>query len=49
MLSLRPLASDDYQDWKRLWDGYLSFYKTELSDEITANTWRELNDSKMRY
>ena len=46
MLSLRALASDDYQSWKRLWDGYLSFYKTELSDEITANTWRELNDSK---
>lgn len=46
MLSLRALVNDDYQSWKRLWDGYLSFYQNELSDKITANTWRELNDPK---
>lgn len=46
MLSLRALVNDDYQSWKRLWDGYLSFYQNELSDNITANTWRELNDPK---
>lgn len=46
ILSLRVLANDDYQSWRKLWNGYLSFYQNELSDEITANTWCELNDSK---
>jgi len=46
MLSLRALASDDYQSWKRLWDGYLKFYETALSDEITSNTWSEVLDPK---
>lgn len=46
ILSLRALVNDDYQSWRKLWNGYLSFYQNELSDEITANTWRELNDSK---
>ena len=45
-MKVREIASSDYDRWLNLWHGYLEFYKSEVSDEITANTWRELNDSK---
>ena len=45
-MKVREVNSSDYETWLYLWCGYLEFYKYNLSDEITANTWRELNDSK---
>ena len=45
-MKVREVNSSDYETWLYLWCRYLEFYKYNLSDEITANTWRELNDSK---
>lgn len=41
---VRPLAADDRDEWLPLWRGYLAFYETSVSDEVTAETWRRLID-----
>lgn len=45
MLHIRPFAPEDRQAWEPLWQGYLTFYKSSLPDEVTETTWRRLNDS----
>jgi GNAT superfamily N-acetyltransferase len=40
----RPLQASDYQAWLPLWQGYLTFYETVLSDAQTALTWQRLLD-----
>ncbi len=32
---VRPLSSTDYEAWYPLWQGYLRYYKTEISDEVS--------------
>ena len=39
---VRALKLEDKSQWLPLWDGYLEFYKTELSDEQTELTWKRL-------
>lgn len=41
---IRPVRDDERADWAPLWRGYLEFYQTALSDEITAVTWARLHD-----
>lgn len=43
-MQIRPLQSADNRAWLALWRGYLTFYKTEVSDEVTAATWRRILD-----
>ena len=33
-LTIRPIERADRAEWGRLWQGYLTFYKTELPQEI---------------
>ncbi len=40
---IRSLKEEDKADWLPLWQGYLDFYQTDLTPEITENTWRELS------
>ena len=42
--NVRPLLASDYAAWLPLWQGYLSFYETALSDAQTALTWQRLLD-----
>jgi GNAT superfamily N-acetyltransferase len=44
MLQIRPFTPEDRNAWEPLWQGYLTFYKSTLSDEVTAATWHRLND-----
>lgn len=44
MVTLRPLAADDHDDWLSLWWGYLEFYETELSTAQTELTFARLVD-----
>jgi GNAT superfamily N-acetyltransferase len=44
MLQIRPLCSEDRNAWEPLWQGYLTFYKSSVPDEVTEATWRRLND-----
>ncbi len=41
-VAVHDLTPADYADWRRLWTGYLTFYKTALPDEIYDTTWRRL-------
>src|SRR5689334_11399483 len=42
--NIRTLRPEDRSQWDMLWRGYLEFYKTELSDEVSELTWRRLLD-----
>ena len=39
---IKPLASSDHEHWLSLWQGYLDFYQTSLSDAVIANTWQRI-------
>ena len=41
---IRPLAAADRLALGPLWQGYLDFYRTELSDDVTEITWARLLD-----
>jgi len=40
---IRPIAREDYAQWRPLWDGYNAFYgregETALAENITDATW----------
>lgn len=42
---IRPLASADRARWEVLWNGYLAFYKQEVSADVTEATWQRLLDA----
>ncbi len=41
-IAIRPLEPAGRAAWEPLWQGYLTFYETELKPEITAQTWQRL-------
>ena len=43
-LTIRRLVRDDFDSWESLWQAYLRFYRADLSDEITRNTFDRLVD-----
>lgn len=43
-LEIRDARASDEAEWRRLWNGYLAFYKVDLAPEVTANTWRRILD-----
>jgi GNAT superfamily N-acetyltransferase len=45
---VRPVVPADEPDWRRLWAGYLTFYRQALAPEITDLTWRRLIDAGTR-
>ncbi|MGF9757313.1 GNAT family N-acetyltransferase [Microvirga sp. 0TCS3.31] len=44
MIQIRHFRPEDREAWEPLWQGYLTFYKSSLPDEVTDETWRRLND-----
>lgn len=42
---IRPAEPRDEADWRRLWAGYLDFYRAEVSEKVTAATWARLLDA----
>lgn len=44
MIEIRPVNDQDRARWGELWEGYLSFYKTRLPDEIYDLTFSRLLD-----
>lgn len=44
---IRPLEAADRAAWQPLWDGYLRFYRTEITDAVTEATWRRLLDPQV--
>ena len=43
-LEIRAALAADEQRWFILWQGYLDFYKTELSTEQSELTWQRILD-----
>ena len=41
-MTINAITQADFDEWSGLWRGYLTFYGTQLSDEITADTFRRL-------
>lgn len=39
---IRDPTPGDEADWRRLWAGYNEFYEKQVSEPITAATWRRL-------
>jgi GNAT superfamily N-acetyltransferase len=42
--AVRPLEPRDFDAWLPLWDGYNSFYRNEVTAEVTENTFRRLHE-----
>ena len=42
MTSIQPIGPEDIDEWSELWDGYLTFYESELPAEVTAETFRRI-------
>ena len=43
-LTVRELRQEDYLEWENLWQGYLSFYRVTLAEDVTRETWNRLHD-----
>ena len=41
---IRPLGEDEREAWNPLWAGYLTFYKSALSQEISDLAWSRFHD-----
>jgi GNAT superfamily N-acetyltransferase len=47
-LTIRPIAAGDEPAWRRLWTGYLSYYRTTLPDAVYASTFARLLSDDLR-
>ena len=43
-VTIRPAGAHDRAAWNPLWQGYLTFYKHSLPDDVTELTWQRLLD-----
>jgi GNAT superfamily N-acetyltransferase len=43
---VRRLEDDDAVGWRVLWDGYTSFYRSEIPDHVTDLTFARLRDGE---
>lgn len=41
---VRDAQASDEAEWRRLWAGYLAFYRVDLAPEVTANSWARILD-----
>jgi GNAT superfamily N-acetyltransferase len=41
-LIIRPIAAEDAAAWRRLWTGYLEYYRTVLPEAVYASTFARL-------
>lgn len=44
MTTITSITTEDRTEWLALWNGYLSFYESELDEEITEATFERLVD-----
>ena len=41
---IRPIGEDERAEWNPLWDGYLAFYKTALTQDVSDLAWSRFHD-----
>jgi len=44
-MKIRAVRSEDFEKWISLWEGYNSFYKRLISQEVTQKTWNRFLDA----
>jgi len=44
VLTVRPLNAGDVKQWQGLWQGYLTFYESQLPESLSTLTWERLLD-----
>jgi len=47
--SVRPVAEKDFEDWKRLYQGYADFYQVEMNNQILAMVWSWIQDPQQPF
>ena len=45
---IRDARPADEAAWRRLWAGYLTFYKVDLPEAVTVHTWARILDPSSR-
>src|ERR1700674_4278269 len=45
---VRPVEPADEPEWRKLWAGYLAFYRQFLEPDVIESTWRRLLDPATR-
>jgi GNAT superfamily N-acetyltransferase len=40
--TVRPLEAKDYAAWRPLFEGYIAFYKSQVSDDVIKLSWARL-------
>lgn len=45
-MTVRRLTAEDRERWRELWGGYLSFYREDLDERVTAQTFDRLCDGE---
>jgi GNAT superfamily N-acetyltransferase len=43
-ITIGPPRAEDFADWRRLYEGYATFYKMPMNNEIAGTVWRWLLD-----
>jgi len=43
-LEIRTAERLDEADWRKLWQGYLTFYEVDIAPEVTDKTWARILD-----
>lgn len=41
---VRPAQPDDFETWLPLWQGYQTFYKANIPEDVTLLTWQRFQD-----
>ncbi|MBF4560642.1 GNAT family N-acetyltransferase [Microbacterium sp. VKM Ac-2870] len=49
MVTITALTAADRDDWTPLWQGYLTFYESAVSDEVTDDVYRRLVDADVLH
>jgi len=47
-IEIRDAMPADETAWRRLWAGYLTFYKVDLPEAVTVHTWARILDPSSR-
>lgn len=42
---IRFAEAKDEKRWRELWAGYVKFYRAEVTEDVTAHTWKRILDS----
>ena len=43
-LVIRPVGPDERAAWEPLWNGYLTFYETAVTNDVSDVLWKRLHD-----